>query len=116
MKVAQSPQVSVNGLDPEPATAGALFTVTAASGESETFTLSAIADDCPEDGGLVLEVAGQPAQAVDLPGTAPYTYSLDLALGSTPHTATATWPDDLEFPGSGEVLVTEWDPPLPVGD
>jgi len=111
-KGAYGPSVRLEGLSPEPTTATGTFTVTADGGESESFELESDEDDCAADG-LVTLGYGLASEERDIDGDTPFTYRLEVVLDQTTYVGTATWPDDGESPGSSEVLVNDWEPPLP---
>lgn len=92
-------ELSVSNLARSPDRVEATVTVTAAGGQSLTFT-PAPATRAP-DGCRSLEGAlywdgpsDQGAQAAQL-GAAPFTYTVDLLLDGVAFRGTATWPDDL---------------------
>lgn len=111
---AYGPTVSLEGLFPEPSAAAATLTVTARDGQTQSFTMKRDEEQCPVDG-LVTFGNRTAADERDLDGEAPFTYQLEVVLDAATYVGTATWPDDLESPGSSDVLVTHWEPPLPTG-
>lgn len=94
-----------------PETASAEVTVTAANGESLTFTAMRAAGcwnegtvfwDGPDEAGLVAAALGPP----------PFTYTVVVVLDGAIHTATAAWPAD-QIVGFEPSVELEFSPPLP---
>ena len=104
-------EMQVQDLGVAPDQVHARITVTAADGDSLTFSPRPD-DQCRADGELYWDgPAAKGKQATRL-GPAPFTYDIDLTLDGQTYNAVATWPDDL-IPHDKPYVRLHFSPALP---
>jgi hypothetical protein len=105
-------EVSIENLAEHPGRASATVTVRAASGEALTLPLDE-QDSCDIEGSLwfsLPESAGD--RAVDMGGTGPFDYTVELTLDGREFVGRGTWPED-EIGNYAPHTALTWQPPLP---
>jgi hypothetical protein len=104
-------ELELSDLAATPREASAEVTVTAADGESLTFSATR-APGCMAEGTVYWDGPDQAGLRAATLGAAPFTYLVEVVLDGTAHAATATWPDD-QIAGYEPAVSLEFDPPLP---
>ena len=91
--------------------ATAEVTVTAANGESLTFTATR-AGGCMAEGTIYWDGPDRAGLGAATLGPPPFTYLVEVVLDGTRHSASASWPDD-QIAGNEPSVSLQFDPPLP---
>lgn len=93
-------EMQVSQLAETPEEADATITVTAANGESLTFSPHLTTSQCNAEGNLWWDGPNAKGKEAAELGPAPFTYDVELVLDGRVHKAHARWPDD-EIRGNG---------------
>ncbi|HKE71663.1 MAG TPA: hypothetical protein VKB55_20570 [Nocardioidaceae bacterium] len=104
-------EMQVRQLAVGPEDADASITVTAADGDSLTFS-PRLTDDCSGDGELYWDGPDAKGKEAARLGPAPFTYDVALTLDGQTYDASATWPDDV-IGGFAPAARLDFSPALP---
>ncbi len=104
-------ELELSDLAVTPREASAEVTVTAADGESLSFSATR-APGCMAEGTVYWDGPDEAGLRAAMLGPAPFTYLVEVVLYGTQHAATAAWPGD-QIAGYEPSVSLEFDPPLP---